>query len=168
MLVIGWSGASNGLYDISGLQYATGIQNLSIYYTSVSNLNGIQYLTNLKTFYCYDNFSKISDISYLSNLTKLETVSLKGQNISSIPDLSKLTQLSSLNLSNNNIADLSPLEKIIIDDDTSLTSLNLANNLIEEYTSAGFDNLGLLRKLKNAGTTSITITGNNFTTTPTI
>jgi Tfp pilus assembly protein PilE len=168
LTMIGYGQYSSGLKDIKGLQYAPNITSLDIHYTSVSSLDGIQYLKNLESLYAYTQFSKISDISYLSELTKLKTVNLAGNKISSIPDLSKLTQLTTLNLSTNYISDLKSLENLIINNNTSLRTLNLANNNIEEYTSSGVSNVQILKNLKTAGVTSITITGNNFSETPEI
>jgi internalin A len=168
LTMIGYSQYSNGLKDIRGLQYAPNITSLDIHYTSVSSLDGIQYLTNLESLYAYTQFSKISDISYLSELTKLKTVNLSGNKISSIPNLSKLTQLSTLNLSTNYISDLKSLENVIINNKTPLRTLNLSNNNIEEYTSSGVSNVQILKNLKAAGVTSISITGNNFSETPEI
>ena len=162
LTMLGYVQRSNGLNNIEGLKYAPNIENLDIYYTDVSSLNGIQYLSKLKKLSAYSQFVKISDISYLEGLSELTEVNLSDNKISKICNLSNLSKLNYLNLSNNSISDLSNLETCIINNTTSLRRLDLRNNNIEEYTASGTNNIEILNKLKSAGPSEIKIDGNNF------
>ena len=121
---------------------------------SISNLQGIEYAVNLKSFtwtndevyanknitalsgltsLTYLNLSdnNISDISVLSDLTSLTVLYLENNNISDIESLSNLTSLEYLDLSNNkNISDISALSSL-----TSLIELDLSNNRISDISA---------------------------------
>jgi len=104
--VYGWERHTNGLADLTGLQFASGLTHVEFHYSSVSSLSGIQYLTNLEAIYVYGTFNKISDISLISNLTKLKTVHFGNQNISKIPELRKLKNAGCtiINIADNNFS----------------------------------------------------------------
>ncbi len=85
----------------------SGIIRLGSTYSSVSNLTGLQCLTNLEELYLYDN--KITDISPLSGLTELTVLYLDFNKITDISPLSEMTDLTELYLNSNMITDLSPL-----------------------------------------------------------
>ncbi|MGC8636892.1 MAG: leucine-rich repeat domain-containing protein [Athalassotoga sp.] len=95
----------------------------------LSNLDGIQYLTNLATLDLVGN--NISDISSLKGL-KLKSLDLSYNHIKDISSLSTMTSLISLNLSHNEISDISPLASL-----TSLRILNLSSNDIKNIDSIG-------------------------------
>ncbi|BBJ28075.1 leucine-rich repeat domain-containing protein [Athalassotoga saccharophila] len=99
----------------------------------LSNLDGIEYLTNLATLDLVGN--NISDISPLKGL-KLKSIDLSYNHIKDISALSTMTSLISLDLSHNEISDITPLASL-----TSLKMLNLSSNDIE--------NINAIKNLKN-------------------
>ena len=74
--------------------------------------------------------NNISDISLLSELTKLTVLTLSGNNISDISPLSELTKLTYLYISGTNISDISPLAGL-----TQLTHLILSDNNISDIST---------------------------------
>ena len=86
-------GSSKEIASLSGLEYATNLENL--------NLSG----------------NSISDISPLAGLTKLTNLNLSNNNIADISPLSELVNLTDLDLSSNPISDISPLVKITVKTD---------------------------------------------------
>lgn len=84
----------------------------------------------------------LSDLSALSQLTALESLTLTGNAISDLTPLADLTSLRYLHLSNNHVRDLSPLQNL-----TALRSLYLDGNKI--------DNLAPLKGLKSLTTLSL-------------
>jgi uncharacterized repeat protein (TIGR02543 family) len=92
---------------------------------SISNLQGIENLTNLTDLWLYDN--QISDISPLAKLTNLTDLELSWNQISDISPLAKLTNLTDLNLEGNQVSDASPLAKL-----TNLTDLWLDDNQVSD------------------------------------
>ncbi|MCX5633542.1 MAG: leucine-rich repeat domain-containing protein [Phycisphaerae bacterium] len=127
----------------------------------ISDLNGLEYATNLKTLYLADN--NISDLGLLSGLKKMQYLRLWGNsnlanlvpladmnnllsfwaydcNIADINAVSKFTKLVSLNLNLNNVTDLNALSGL-----TTLTYLNLNDNNIADINS--LKNLTKLRQL---------------------
>ena len=79
-----------GIADITGLEYATNLTRLNLFF----NVN-----TNL------------SDISAVSGLTNLTDLNLGSNNISNISAVSGLTNLTNLNLSGNNISNISAVSR---------------------------------------------------------
>ncbi|MEN8435438.1 leucine-rich repeat domain-containing protein [Clostridium septicum] len=76
----------------------------------VSNLEGIQYCTNLRELNLQVN--KIKDITLLENLTKLRSLSLNVNEIEDISPLSELKELRELYIGYNQIKDLTPLSNL--------------------------------------------------------
>ena len=88
---------------------------------NISDLTGLEYATNLTELSLIAN--QISDISPLSGLTNLTYLDLEGNQISDIAALAGLTNLTHLSLGDNEISDISPLSGL-----TNLTSLDLSYN----------------------------------------
>jgi Leucine-rich repeat (LRR) protein len=103
------------------------IVDLVAYYKGISNLEGIQYLTNLS----YIDFegNNIVDLSPISGLNNLYFLSLNSNQIVDLNPLSSLLNLEVLYLYDNQIADLSPLSGIV-----SLIELYLDGNLISDLS----------------------------------
>lgn len=117
---------------------------------NIEDLSGLEYARNLKTLELGENY-KISDITPLSGLTKLEKLELDenilddkdlvnletlinlkyldldSNKLSDIKSISKLINLEWLDLYDNLVSDLSPLSKL-----TKLNVLNISYNLIED------------------------------------
>jgi Leucine-rich repeat (LRR) protein len=87
-------------------------------YTSISNLTGLEFATNLTVLNLQGK--SLSDISALSGLTNLTALNLGQNKVSDISALSGLTKLTALNLNFNKVSDISALSGLI-----NLTSLNL-------------------------------------------
>lgn len=110
---------------------------------NISNLDGLQYCTNLSLLNL--NGNQISDISSLSNLINLKYLYLERNQISDIRPLSNLTNLSILNLNGNRISDIRPLINLI-----GLNDLYLRGNQIVDTSSLGnLTNLNVLNLTKN-------------------
>jgi Leucine-rich repeat (LRR) protein len=102
---------------------------------NVSNLTGIEMLSNLETLNIHD--TDISDISLLSNLTKLTSLRVESNNITDISSLQNLTGLTYLNARDNSISNISSINTL-----TNLTCLDIPQNNISDISSlAGLTNL---------------------------
>ena len=78
------------------------------YDDNISNVSGIDELTNLQYLYLED--TSVSDVSPIWNLTKLNNLNISwGGKITSIDGIKSLTQLEYLNLSGQRIKDISDL-----------------------------------------------------------
>jgi Leucine-rich repeat (LRR) protein len=75
--------------------------------SNITDLEGLQYLTNLTRLDLYNN--NIKDISPLAFLTKLSWLDINNNVIVDVSPLSQLESMHKLNLSSNRIADVSPL-----------------------------------------------------------
>jgi len=93
-----------------------------------TNLEGIQYLTNLECLYY--NGNQLSDITPLANLTNLRELHMSRNQISDISPLVNLTKLEMLGLNNNRISDISPIAKL-----NNLFWLDLTNNQISDISA---------------------------------
>ena len=119
--------ASNkGVQDLVGLEFTTNLTTLDL---GSEKVNGK-----------YVNSNAISDLSPLSNLTSLRTLSLHDNSISDVSPLSGLTNLIMLNLYDNSISDVSSLSGL-----TRLKVLMLSKNSISDVSS--LSNLTRLRTL---------------------
>lgn len=114
---------------LNDIEHFRAVKSLVVKYNNIIDISALSHLTNLKSlslFWC----NNISDISVLGNLTSLETLSLEVMNISDISALSSLANLTDLSLSDNyNIGDISALSSL-----TNLRRLSLDNNNISDIS----------------------------------
>ena len=113
--------------NIIGLEYAINLEDLEIHRTEVSDLTPISELTKLTRLWLASN--KITDISALSELVNLQDIHLADNTVSDLTPLSNLRKLTELRLSNNQITDISPLS-----DSTTLNLLSLSHNQITDIS----------------------------------
>ncbi|MBE3070755.1 MAG: leucine-rich repeat domain-containing protein [Planctomycetes bacterium] len=113
---------SNQIDDISAVAFMVGVWRLTLDHNRIRSLSPVSGLTgNLEFLTAGDNL--IEDLSPLSGLLRLRTVTLYDNRVTHIPMLSGLPNLIYLNLVNNQITDLSGVADL-----GSLRSLMLANN----------------------------------------
>ena len=156
-----FSAGGREIETLEGLQWATNLDDLSIWSTDVSDLtplagltkltrlrftdspvsdlSPLAELTNLTTLILYalgrdniGNFDFRLDISPLAGLTELRTLHLYWNRLYDISPLEGLTNLSDLNLKETAISDMSPLSAL-----TNLRRLNLSRMFHQERTSTG-------------------------------
>ncbi len=128
MLNLSFLNASNAnIQDLTGIEYAYNLRSLSLageYIEGEGNVNS----------------NTVSDLSPLSGLTQLTSLSLGNSNISDISALSELKNMSWLDLYSNNISDISALAGL-----TNLNTLYLDSNNISDISAlAGLTNLNTL------------------------
>ena len=125
----------------------------------IGDLTGLEYAANLQTLNLFDN-QRITDISPLSTLYNLETLTLNQNKISDLSPLSGLTNLTELDVHHNYFTDVSPLSGLI-----NLRRLALRENAISDISPlSGLVNLEYLSLLDTqvsdisvlAGLTSLT------------
>lgn len=114
--------------DITGLEYFTSLETLSLKFNSVSNIKPIEGISTLKVLILGEN--PISSIN-LDKLGELTDLRLYGTNISDI-DLTKTPKLESLYLQRTNVSkvDLTPLQSLdqaLLNKCSSLTELKASN-----------------------------------------
>ena len=116
---------NKGIADLTGLEHATQLTDLSLFYTGTVDISPLSGLTHLTTLYLRGLW--MADISPLSGLTHLTHLDLRGNEIVDISPLSGLTRLTTLSLGGNEIVDISPLSGL-----TRLTHLYLSNREIAD------------------------------------
>lgn len=114
--------------DITGLEYFTSLETLSLKFNSVSDIKPIECISTLKVLILGEN--PISSIN-LDKLGELTDLRLYGTNISDI-DLTKTPKLESLYLQRTNVSkvDLTPLQSLdqaLLNKCSSLTELKASN-----------------------------------------
>ena len=114
--------------DITGLEYFTSLETLSLKYNSVSDIKPIEGISTLKVLILGEN--PISSIN-LDKLGELTDLRLYGTNISDI-DLTKTPKLESLYLQRTNVSkvDLTPLQSLdqaLLNKCSSLTEIKASN-----------------------------------------
>lgn len=114
--------------DITGLEYFTSLETLSLKFNSVSDIKPIEGISTLKVLILGEN--PISSIN-LDKLGELTDLRLYGTNISDI-DLTKTPKLESLYLQRTNVSkvDLSPLQSLdqaLLNKCSSLTEIKASN-----------------------------------------
>ena len=127
------AGGDRGITDLTGLEYATNLRNLSLWGNQLANLTpiaGLSKLRHLDLGVC----GIIVDIGPLANLIQLNTLNLAYNRIVDISPLANLTNLEHLELQNNRIADVTPLANL-----TGLEYLDTQNNPIFDLDSPRVD-----------------------------
>lgn len=103
------------------------ISDLRGYGRNITNIDGLEYFTGLKTMFLSGN--NITDISPIANLTHLQDLAFTDNNIVDISPLAKLTNLQYLGLQLNNIVDISPIANLI-----NLKLLKIGANFITDIS----------------------------------
>lgn len=114
--------------DITGLEYFTSLETLSLKYNRVSDIKPIEGISTLKVLILGENPISSINLDALGELTDLR---LYGTNISDI-DLTKTPKLESLYLQRTNVSkvDLTPLQSLdqaLLNKCSSLTELKASN-----------------------------------------
>ncbi len=126
----------NNIVDITPLAALTTLKELDIAENNVTDFTPIENLTNLVSLGIGDNNGNISDLSFLINLTKLESLYAPWCGITNISALSDLTELNYLNLFHNNISDIAPLIKLEKLDYLQLDSNQIVDiSILEQFTN---------------------------------
>lgn len=116
------------LSELKNLQYFYARKSLI---SDLSPLSGLTQLTSLtiQNFPNDDPNMQITDLSPLANMTQLTTLTLSYNKFTDVTPLANLTKLTTLDLSYNKITDISPLANL-----TELTSLRLNGNDINDWS----------------------------------
>ncbi len=124
------TGRSSSITDLTGLEHATGITNMSFHLESIQNLTALADLTQL-THLELENNKATLDLTPLKKLTNLTTLLVRRNSVRSdapapitgISGLVDLTKLTRLELTDQRVSSFSALAKM-----TSLTKLVLSGN----------------------------------------
>ena len=95
------------IYDLTGLQFATNLSDLSLKDNQISNLSPLAGLINLRELSIEDN--PLSDISPVRGLTNLTYIEIDGLPVSDLSLLAGLVNLEHLSFARTNVSNLSPL-----------------------------------------------------------
>lgn len=95
----------------------------------ISDLTGMEALTNLKTLNLEDNYLNGEALTPLQKLTNLQSLDLEENYLEQITALKGLTTLTELNISDNAIEDFSPLKGLL-----RLETLYLSGNATHDYS----------------------------------
>ena len=130
---------NRGIKNLTGLEHAHNLKALNLggeYIAGegdvnsnvITDLSPLSALTQLNSLSLSN--TGISNISVLAGLTQLQSLELGGNVISDVSALAALTQLNKLRLSGNIISDISPLAEL-----TQLTYLSLGDNTISDVSA---------------------------------
>ena len=130
--------ANAGIVDLSGIEYATRLENLSLAGNRLTDLSPLERMTSLEVLDLSRN--GLSDVSDLAGLGNLRVLLLDGNALVDLAPLAGLTGLRELSLAENRIADASVLSSL------ALEVLSLARNRIVDLGPlAGMSSLRQLR-----------------------
>lgn len=101
----------SNISNLAGIEKLTNIWSLACQFNSLTHIDSIARLTNLTTIYCFNN--KINHLPPLSPFSKLSYLSCGSNALSSLPDLSNNISLYYLDASNNSIASITGLDKLV-------------------------------------------------------
>ncbi|KMJ59035.1 hypothetical protein AB685_08165 [Bacillus sp. LL01] len=101
------------------------IEELVIRDAGIESLEGLHFLSDLKTLDLRDN--QITDLTPIEGLSKLVDLNLRGNQIADISTLANLEDLRILNIRNNLIEDISPLSKTVYLEDINLRYNRITN-----------------------------------------
>ena len=117
----------NQISDVSPLRGLTQLRNLGLDGNQISNIRPLSGLKQLELLHIGGNQINNSGVRLLTNLTKLKWLALWGNQISNITPLAKLTKLEGLWIGGNKIRDVSPLAGLV-----NLETLHLNGNPIQD------------------------------------
>ncbi len=132
-----------GITDLSGIEYLTNLTWLDLSRHQIRDVSPLSSLTNLT--FLQLNSIQIDDISPLSSLTNLTYLSLRNNEISDISPLASLTSLEMLSLTANQISDITPL----VENSGLSGTISLGNNNLD--LSEGSEDLENIRILEERG-----------------
>ncbi|MDE0299504.1 MAG: leucine-rich repeat domain-containing protein [Candidatus Poribacteria bacterium] len=115
------------IFSLTGLEFATELQYLSVGGNNIVDLSPIASLSNINSLFLEKN--NIADLSPLKGLTKLTSLYLTNNNISDISPLSGLINLEFLFLAGNQLSGISTLSDL-----TNLKALSVAVNSISDIS----------------------------------
>lgn len=128
-----------GISDLSGLEYFTGLERLKLQDNQIQDLKPLQNLTHLTELWLRKN--KVTDLTPLQGLTELKTLLLTNNAVSDLQPLKGLQNLNQLVFENNKVKDLTPLKDL-----HNLTSLDVSGNSVVDLTPlAGLSKLKWLQ-----------------------
>ena len=142
--------SSAGITNLSGLEKAVNLEDLSLWDNNIKDLSPLGGLTHLMSldldgnpitdlkpltglsnlFALFLSNTGIKDFSSLNNLSGLMYLTLSNNGIGSIPDLSGLKSLEILELSSNNITSLKGLEGL-----SNLMMLTIESNPVSDFSA---------------------------------
>ncbi|HFT2186257.1 NEAT domain-containing protein [Bacillus cereus] len=141
---------SKGIKDVSGLEYMTNLENLTLEEVKLKNIKFISNLRQLKSLSI--TYGELEDIGPLAKLEHIEFLTLRNNKISDLSPLSQMKKIKMLDLNSNYIKDIKPLFTV-----KSLRTLTVANNQISNDNLAGIEQLKNVKNLSlsNNGLTNI-------------
>ncbi len=141
---------SKGIQDVTGLEYMTNLETLTLEEVKVENIQFISSLRQLKSLSI--TYGELKDIGPLAELEHIERLSLRNNKISDLSPLSQMKKIKMLDLNSNYIKDIKPLFTV-----TTLKTLTVANNQISNANLAGIEQLKNVKSLSlsNNGLTNI-------------
>ncbi|MBN2693794.1 protein kinase [bacterium] len=118
---------------------------------SITTLNGVEKLKNLKNLYIYNN--NILDLSPVSKLENLEKISMGKNKVASLEPLKNLKKLTHITAYDNSITDLNPLKNL-----TQLEELVIWKNPFKDLAPlSSLKNLKILEISHNKSIESISV-----------
>ncbi|MEJ9256836.1 leucine-rich repeat domain-containing protein [Bacillus wiedmannii] len=141
---------SKGIQDVTGLEYMTNLETLTLEEVKLENIQFISSLRQLKSLSI--TYGELNDIGPLAELEHIESLSLRNNKISDLSPLSQMKKIKMLDLNSNYIKDIKPLFTV-----TTLKTLTVANNQISNANLAGIEQLKNVKSLSlsNNGLTNI-------------
>jgi hypothetical protein len=137
--------AGRKVTNLKGMEYCTNLTYLHLGFQGITDLRPISELTKIEDLSLTQNWT-IEDISPLSNLINLKILDLEGNPIKDISALSSLTKLTELELARVKVSDLTPLSRLYNLEELDLGGVNVVINSLEPLR-----NLTKLRSLELAG-----------------
>ena len=124
-----------GIRDLTGLQFATNLTELTVWHNQISDLSPIAGLINLRVLNAHDN--ALSDISPVRSLTNLYALVFDRSQVSDISPVRGLTNLVHLEFDQSPVSDISPIRGLI-----NLRQLEIQETLVSDLSPiAGLTNL---------------------------
>jgi hypothetical protein len=117
--------SDSAISNLSGLEWATNLNVLSVTANTISNLNVLAHLTHLEALSLHCN--AVDDYAPLGNLTNLITLDLTGISIGNLSFLESLHHLTDLTLASCRLTDVAPLAAL-----TNLMFLDLQQNRLTD------------------------------------
>ena len=167
-LELSGSATLDGNINLSSLTKLTSLSihsNIKLDKVILTNENGIG-VTNLVALNASN--CEIVEISGLEYNVSLENLYINTNKIHDISNISNLINLKEIYINNNAISDLSPLQNLInncLNKTVLFKKIYMNDNVIQNYSTNGVDNIKCIVDLYNAGCKTIDVRNNSFSDT---
>lgn len=135
-------GIKNGIESLEGMELFPNVETLSVYASSLSDVNVVTAMPNLKSL-TLENADKLNDFAVFASIENLEELVIESENIKALNFVGRIPHLKSLGISDGELLDLDGLEALESLEKLSVTDCRELRNMTAVEGLTGLKELTL-------------------------